>query len=330
MSDEIDTAAQLVELAMLREVVIHELVANRGTAPDAHGADLPPEELHAPDSPDDDAAMRFYTRLEGTRLGVRCRIETSNAYGNFVVDAETIFELPAPVSPRHPDIVDEFTEQVGAPTVFPYLRAAVASLAAQLSVPASPLPLLRVGDVTHTHDDELVADEEPSEPFVCGTVTRTTDVGQEHVAEFFIDEQTGTVSRFGGEGETEELDKLLNAWAELPPPHEISWEWTIRRSGEAAIRQSIEAAREAEGNDATDLALAEIDEAVAHIEVEDALLALNAAVDNLRTAIAAARNPDNARDSVGGAEGAGVLTELLAAAEHVRDGWDRVRNAITS
>lgn len=90
---------------------------------------LPPEELHAPDSPDDYAAVSFCTRLEGDELGVRCRIETCNAYGHFVVDGEAIFFLPAPVSRDKPEIVHEFTEQVGGLVVFPYVRSAVASLA---------------------------------------------------------------------------------------------------------------------------------------------------------------------------------------------------------
>lgn len=328
MADEIETTAQLIDLAVLRQVVVHELVANRSTAADAHEVDLPPEELHAPGSPDDDVAMSLRTRLEDHCLGVRCRIETCNAYGSFVVDGEAIFDLPAPVSSRQSNIVDEFTEQVGVTAVFPYLRAAVASLAAQLSVPASPLPLLRSGAVTLTHDDEPVVEDEPSELFMHGTVTRATDDGgQEDIAEFFLDPHTGTISRIGGEGLTPDLDELLNAWAEPPPPDEISWEWMVRRSGEAAVRESIEALCEADGDAATDLALAEIDEAVAHIEAEDAFLALNTAVEDLDVAIAAARNTGNDRENVGDT---GVSTKLLEAAERVRDGWERATNATSS
>jgi hypothetical protein len=311
MADEIETTAQLIELAVLRDVVIHELTANRDAAPDPHGVDSPPEELHAPGSPDGDVAMTFCTRLEGARLGVRCRIETCNAYGSFMVDGEAIFDLPGPVSSRHPHIVDEFTEQVGAPAVFPYLRAAVASLAALMSVPASPLPVFRAGDVTLTHDDGPVVEEEPSEPFIRGTVMRTTDDGgQEHVADFFIDEQTGTISRIGGEGETPEFDKFLDAWAELPRPDEISWESMVRRRGEAAVRESKEAA--------------------AHIEVEDAFVALNTAMEKLDLAMAAARDADADSETVGDVGGPGVPTALIDAAERVRDGWERVRNAISN
>ena len=143
MADEIETLDELVERAELREVVIRELVANRlnGQDPDAVG--VPAEELHAPGSPDDFGALDFSTRLADDQLVVRCRIQTRNAYGSFQADAEVLFELPAPISIRNLDIVSPFVEKIGAPAVFPYLRTAVASLAAQLSVPAAPLPLLR-------------------------------------------------------------------------------------------------------------------------------------------------------------------------------------------
>ncbi len=328
MADEIETTEELIDLAVLRQVVIHELAANRGTPPGALGMDLQPEELHAPGSPDDDVAMSLSTRLEDCRLGVQCRIETCNSYGSFVVNGEAIFDLPAPVSSGNPDIIDEFTEQVGVTAVFPYLRAAVALLAAQMSVPASPLPLLRAGAMMLTRDDEPVVEDEPSEFFMRGTMTTTTDDGgQEEVAEFFVDPETGIISRFGGEGQTPELDELLNALAEAPPPDEMTWEWMIRRSGDSAVRQSIEALREANGDAATDLALAEIDEAVAHIEAEDAFLALNTAVENLDVVILAVRSTAIDRESIPDAD---VSMELLEAAERVRDGWERVTNANSS
>lgn len=332
MPDEIETTAQLVELAVLRDVVIHELVADRKTAPDTHDVDLPPEELRSPQSPDDDVAMSLGTRLEDHRLGVRCRVETCNAYGEFVVDGEAIFDLPAPVSARQPNIVDEFTEQVGVAAVFPFLRAAVASLAAQLSVPASPLPLLRSGAVTLTRDEETVVEDEISEHFMRGTTTVTSDDGSQEDVEFFLDRQTGAITRLGGEGQTPDLDELLNAIAELPPPDELSVEWIVRRFGDVGIREAMGALREAHGDAATEVALAEIDEAVAHIEAEDSFVALNTAIENLDLAIAAARNTDT--DADGGTAldtntGSDVAAALLDAAEHARDAWERVRNAIS-
>jgi hypothetical protein len=320
MADEIETTAQLIDLADLRDVVIHELAAIRLTGPDQYGVDLPSEELHAPDSPDDDVAMSLRASLEDRCLAVRCRIETCNAYGDFVVDGEAIFDLPAPVSARHSSIVDEFTEQVGVTAVFPYLRAAVASLAAQLCVPASPLPLLRSGAVTLEHDVESVVEDEISEHFMRGTTTTSADDGSQEDVEFFLDPQTGAITRFGGEGETPELDELLNTFSEALQSGENLSEWMVRRSGEAAVREVMEALRGAQGDAATEVALAEIDEAVAHIEAEESFVALSTAVENLDLAIASAKNTNTGSD---------VAAALLEAAEHVRDGWVRVRNAIS-
>ncbi|MCA4725797.1 hypothetical protein [Mycolicibacterium fortuitum] len=308
MADEITTAAQLIDLAALREIVIHKLGASRNTEPDQQAADLPPDELRAPGNADEDAAIDFHTQLEGDTLGVRCRIETCNAYGSFVVDGEAIFDLPAPVAPDAAHIVAEFTEQVGAPTVFPYLRAAVATLAAQLAVPASPLPVLRPGDLEVAREEQPVAEEEPSELLMHGVVSRIADDGsQEAVAEFFVDEQTGRLTRIGGEGQTPHVDELLDAFAELPPPEELSLDWMIRRFGEETVRESF-------GEDAA----AEVDEAVAHIASEDAFLALNDAINNLSTRLDAARASDETS-----------LSALLQAAESVCDSWDLVRGATT-
>lgn len=329
MSDEIETAEQLIALAVLGNIVIHELSAIRTSTPDLHGMGLPPQELHAPDSADDDAALGFLTRLDGAQLGVRSRVETSNAYGSFVVDGEALFDLPAPVSSRHPGIVHEFAEQVGAPVVFPYIRAAVAALASQLSVPASPLPILRAGDVILTHENEPAIEEEPSELFMHGTVSRTTEGGgQEHVSEFFLDEETGMLTRIGGEGQTSDADDLLNLFAAFPPPDEITAEWVVRNHGDAGIRQSLEALRQANGDAATDQMLAEVDQAVAHIEAEEAFDSLHIPIKNLDDAITSVRNTDTNDEVVGDYTNADIPT-LLDAAESVRDGWIRVRNALS-
>lgn len=330
MPDEIETAEQLITLADLSDIVIHELSAIRVATSDRYEIDLPPDELHAPDSADDDAALSFSIRLDDNQLGVRSRVETSNAYGTFVVDGEALFDLPVPVSSRHPDIVHQFVEQVGARVVFPYIRAAVAALAAQLSVPASPLPILRAGDVTLTHDDEPVNEEVPSEFFMHGTVARATeDGGQEQVAEFFVDEETGSLTRIGGEGEVPEADEFLDFMAELPPPEEISAEWIVRNHGDAGIRQSLESLREANGDAATDQMLAEVDEAVAHIEAEEAFDALHIAIKKLDDVVASVRSTDTDAESVNDDAEAHVSTSLLDAAKHVCEGWLRVHNALS-
>lgn len=329
MPDEIETTEQLIALADLAGIVIHEVTAVRTDASGTYSGDLPPEELHAPDSPDDEAALSFGTRLDDTQLGVRCRVEASNAYGSFVVDGEALFDLPAPLSSRQPDIVHEFAEQIGAPVVFPYIRAAVAALAAQLSVPATPLPILH--NLKLVSDDGAADEEEPSELFMHGTVTRTTeDGGQEHVAEFFLDEETGVLTRIGGEELGPDADEfeLLNFIAELPPPEEITAEWIVRNHGEAGIRQSVESFRQTNGDAVTDQMLAEIDEAVGHIEAEQALASLHVAIKNLDAVIASVRSTDTDVDAAEGDAGENVSTSLLDAAEHVRDGWLRLHSAL--
>lgn len=163
-----------------------------------------------------------------------------------------------------------------------------------------------------------------------GIVTRTTDGGPEEIAEFFVDQETGLLSRFGGEGQTPDLDELLNAIAELPPPEEMTWEWMIRQRGEVAVRQSIESLRPGEGDASTDAVLAEIDQAVAHIASEDAFVALNEAIHILGVSAETVRKSFHDGDDTGPAEGNDVPMTLLEAAEHVHDCWDRVHAILTS
>ncbi|ORA56845.1 hypothetical protein BST22_01615 [Mycolicibacterium chubuense] len=254
-------------------------------------------------------------------------METSNAYGSFMVDGEAVFDLPVPVSKRHSDIVFQFVEQVGAPVVFPYIRSTVAALAAQLSVPASPLPILRAGDVILTHDDEPAIEDEPSEFFMHGTLLGTTgDGGQEQIGEFFLDKETGMLARIGGEGQTPDADELLDLIAGFPRPEEVTAEWIVRNHGDAGIRQSLEALRQANGDAVTDQMLAEVDEAVAHIEAEEAFASLQIAIANLDAVIASVRSNYTAAEAV---EGEADSSSLLDAAKHVRDSWVRVQNALS-
>jgi hypothetical protein len=134
------------------------------------------------------------------------------------------------------------------------------------------------------------------------------------------------ITRFGGEGQTPEVDELLNAWAEMPAPDALTWEWMVRQHGEASVRRSIEALRATEGDDVADATLAEIDEAVAHIEAEDAFTALDDAMNALNVEIATARGTiDNHDDTIDV-----DLVALLEAAELVLDSWGRLRTVTTS
>ncbi|BBZ55236.1 hypothetical protein [Mycolicibacterium phocaicum] len=327
MGDAIETTAQLIELADLLEVVFHELVASRVTEATARELTLRSEELHAPGDPECEAEVSFRTRVEDHSLAVGGRVETCNAYGSFVVDCEAVFAVPVPVSRNKPEIVREFVEQVGALVVFPYVRAAVASLASQISVPAPPLPLLRVGDVVLRPDEEPIVEEPPSDFYMRGTMSETSDDGsQVQLAEFFLDDDTGLVSRFGGEGETADLDELLNGIAALPHPDEITAKWMVHQYGEESARQSMEALRAAQGDAATDAALAEIDQAVAEIEAEDALVALNEAVEHLSDVLAVTRQFAGGNEAGEDVDAQRLPAALLAAAENVVDSWARINS----
>lgn len=324
MPDEIETLAQLIELAELREVVVHELVANRNHVGGIELAGLPPEELHAPDSPDEAGALlRFNIRLEDTELGVRCQVQTCNAYGTFRVDGEAIFALPLPVSPSKPEIVAEFVEQVGAPSVFPYIRAAVASLAAQMSVAASPLPLLNSGEIALVLDEDSVEEEElPDGVLLSGVFSTTTDGGGEPQGEFFVDAQTGAVVRLGGEGQSPELDEALDALAALPPPDELTLEWMIRNQGEEATRELFGAVCADPGDPDAAAVIAMLDAAVARVAAEDTFVELSEALSHLVNEVGAVKEVIGNVPPHGDGDERDALRALLIAAEGVISKWD--------
>ncbi|GJF08923.1 hypothetical protein NGTWS0302_33020 [Mycolicibacterium cyprinidarum] len=321
MDDAIESAAELIERAQLREVSILRVAADRRGSSPAEPASLP-EELQAPDSPDDFAAIQLGTQLSDTELVVKLEVQTCNAYAGFQVDAEAIFVLPAPVALGKDAIVQEFTEKIGVTTVFPYLRAAVASLAAHVSVPASPLPLLPAGGM------ELLNEDEPSAPaarhgdLVAGAYTRTAEDGTtEQLGEFFIDAETGNLTRFGGEGENPDIDEFLKMladaaadgpWVQIASADEETWQGLIREHGIDEVRALADSIRADEGDEAADGALSRIEAAARNISLEDAILALNEAVAALDEAVSAAAANSGDPGSPGS-----VPTKLLDAAAAV-------------
>lgn len=321
MDDAIESAAELIDCAQLREVVILRVAADRRGSSTA-GPESPPEELRAPDSTDDFAAIQLGARLSDTELVVKLEVQTCNAYAGFQVDAEAIFILPAPVALGKEAIVQEFTENIGATTVFPYVRAAVASMAAQVSVPASPLPLLPPGGM------ELLNEDEPSAPaarhgdLAAGTYMRTAEDGTtEQLGEFFIDAETGNLTRFGGEGENPEIDELLEMmaeaaadgpWVQIASADEETWQGLIREHGIDEVRALAESIRADEGDEAADGALARIEAAARNISLEEGTRALIEAVKTLDEAVSAAA----ANGSDPGLPGA-APTKLLDAAADV-------------
>jgi len=329
MDDEIKSAAELIDRAELRDIAIVRALADRSAA-DLAAAESAPEELHAPGCPDEFAAIELSTRLTDTELVVRLDAETCNAYAGFQVSAEALFALPAPVALGKEPSVHEFTEKVGWTTVFPYIRAAVGALATQVSVPASPLPLLPTGGV------ELLDEEAPSAPTVpdgvlaAGTFTRTSDDGtEEQFGEFFIDAETGNFIRFGAEGLDPDLEALLETmaesaaggWTPIATADEETWQGLIREHGLDEARAIAESIRESEGDEAADGALERIETAAWNVALADAVIALNDAMNKLGEAVSAA-----GADDAASATAASGHTGLRDAAAEAITRWNQYRD----
>lgn len=311
MADEIENAEQLIELAELYEVVFHELVASREETPDAESSGLPLEELHAPGSTDESAAVEFVTRVDGHRLGVRCRLHARNAYASFQVDAEAIFSVPAPVSDQKLEIFGQFAEQVGAPVMFPYIRAAVAAMAAQLPVAASPLPLLGVGDFALGVAEEPAVHAVLDDVLAMGPIMKTNDDGSvEQIGGFFIDAETGRVVAVGAE-EPESLE-LLDIWDEVYREFpKQTWEWVVRTEGEECARQLAETIRATDGDAAAEQAIAEINDAV----IDIAAAGLADAVRALQEVFGSTKERIEHSDALSAGDERANLVSLLTAAE---------------
>ncbi len=76
------------------------------------------------------------------KLGTRFRASISGEGGEFLADAEAIFNL---AEPRGLDesVIKDFVERVGVMVVYPFLRSAVAETATKLSLPRPVLSLIR-------------------------------------------------------------------------------------------------------------------------------------------------------------------------------------------
>lgn len=339
MGDEIETLDELVERAELREVVIHEVGAERETGPDPEAIDLPPEQLHAPGSPDEFATLDLTTRLSEDQLGVRCQVRTRNACGSFRVDAEVLFDLPAPVADRSYDpIVGQFVELIGFQAVFPYIRAAVAALAAQLAVAASSMPFLRPGDVALSFVEPAAEQEVPDGLLAMGSVQVTNDDGSvTQVAEFFVDAATGELVRLGEVDP--DANELLDYMAKLAPAFAgpnaaegadgVDWDWVIRQRGEQAARELAEELRSIRGDAAADDGAAEIDRIMNGLDVETSAANLGKALEALRAAIASTRKVVDLPETADGHDEREALTTLLAAAQTVIGEFDEFRTTAT-
>ncbi|MGH3439747.1 MAG: hypothetical protein ACRDRN_25255 [Sciscionella sp.] len=182
MAEQITDLDALVDLTEIRDVVYHMVSADRAGSDWPESPDEPDESVDAdedfhssPAEPDNDVesdapepGMTVMIRWDDEELGIRCKtffaggsVGAAAVYG---VDVEAMFSLARPVS-IPPQIMQEFIERVGLMALWPYVRSAVASGAAQLSLPAPPLRLLRPKDIiVPIHEIAEPAPEEKDSP----------------------------------------------------------------------------------------------------------------------------------------------------------------------
>ena len=265
--DEIVSAAELCALADLGEVLVHQLAAARQAGNTSEINGFPPELLYAAASPDEPADVEIRTRVGGRELSVRMVVKTRNAFAFFEVDVEAVFALPAPIALDRQEIVEEFTEHIGGPVLFPYVRAAVASLAGQLSVPASPLPLLHcIVDMELLTDQRVSPSEDPNavsphpdddDRHVAGQVVQQVVVTigglggmtrTESVCDYMIDTLTNQLIQIGGEGELQASDVDFIAEMLSLSPEEIQHSGD-ERQGEPATEPDDLVSQPADADD---------------------------------------------------------------------------------
>ncbi|AXQ63903.1 hypothetical protein SEA_HORUS_51 [Gordonia phage Horus] len=130
-----DDVHTLLLSSELTDVIFHEVAASRTT-----------------EEPSSHYTLQVLTRVDGTQFEVRCKTTVVGGGAKYLGDAGAIFTLAE--ERKIPDeVAQEFAEKVGVMAVYPYLRAAITQLGAQLAVERPVLPLLRSGDVQLTADE---------------------------------------------------------------------------------------------------------------------------------------------------------------------------------
>jgi hypothetical protein len=142
---------ELEALLELRRIIYFELSARRwGSTP---GLEESP-----PESPS--TSMRVMNKIEQNRLIVRTRVDARGTQARIVVDLGAIFELEEGVlfqSQSHGEHVSgsesgvsleeetlkEFSEKVGVPTLYPFIRESLFTCATRIGVKPPLLGLLR-------------------------------------------------------------------------------------------------------------------------------------------------------------------------------------------
>jgi hypothetical protein len=166
MAEKVTDLDALVGVTEVRDVVYHMVSAERAGSgsdwpelPDepGDGVDVDEDSDGAPDKAGNNAeagaegrGLTVMFRCDDEELGVRCKTfvvcAREDAAAVIGVDVEAIFSLARPVS-IPPGIMQEFIQRFGLMVLWPYVRSAVASGAAQLSLTPPPLRLLKPQDV---------------------------------------------------------------------------------------------------------------------------------------------------------------------------------------
>ncbi|MGV9953865.1 hypothetical protein ACWDU0_18510 [Streptomyces cellulosae] len=126
--------AELVSKVEVRDISFLEL---HGRRVDANASDEDDRERDADGSP----SMQVWYRSGEDHIGVRCRLDLRTPDAHFVADAAAEFSVDGPL-PQDEQVRSSFTERVGVPVVYPYLRDAVQNLALKLDVDVPVLSLI--------------------------------------------------------------------------------------------------------------------------------------------------------------------------------------------
>ncbi|MEV7219914.1 hypothetical protein AB0N98_08520 [Streptomyces sp. NPDC093681] len=128
--------AELVGKVEVRDISFLEL---HGRRVDVNASD---EDDRRPD-PDAESSpnMQVWYRSGESHIGVRCRLDLRTPDAHFVADAAAEFSVDGPL-PHDERVKSSFTESVGVPVVYPYIRDAVQNLALKLDVDVPVLSLI--------------------------------------------------------------------------------------------------------------------------------------------------------------------------------------------
>lgn len=136
---KLETIHELVEVAELSGVRFEELSSRR-----------PEKDRERPEDTPVGMEVRHHQGPES--LVVRFRMTVTHPQADYVAEVGTYFTLSEPVE-FSTDIVVEFIERVAVMAAYPFLREAIATMAARLEVDVPMLGLLKAGQFQLHPDD---------------------------------------------------------------------------------------------------------------------------------------------------------------------------------